>query len=140
MGVKGRPARGAENLTAICEPIVYRMWEPRRLTTLWAFKACYRDSFTFYLYFLCPVHLLTYYIASHHNIKNITYLLTFLWLHFPLRYMRSILQLDPAVVYNGQCAAWSALSQATVTDGCGAIISKGNGRSSEKNILQCPFT
>jgi hypothetical protein len=24
------------------------MWEPRRLTTLWAFTACYRDSFTFY--------------------------------------------------------------------------------------------
>jgi hypothetical protein len=21
------------------------MWEPRRLTTLWAFKACYRDRF-----------------------------------------------------------------------------------------------
>jgi hypothetical protein len=25
------------------------MWEPRRLTTLWAFTACYSDSFTFYL-------------------------------------------------------------------------------------------
>jgi hypothetical protein len=23
------------------------MWEPRRLTTPWAFAACYRDSFTF---------------------------------------------------------------------------------------------
>jgi hypothetical protein len=22
------------------------MWEPRRLTTLWAYTACYRDSFT----------------------------------------------------------------------------------------------
>jgi hypothetical protein len=40
------------------------MWEPRRLTTLWASTACYRDSFTFYLisnkwFFLsrriCPV-------------------------------------------------------------------------------------
>jgi hypothetical protein len=47
-GGKGRSAREA-NLTAICEPIVYKMWEPRRLTTLWAFTACYRDSFTFYL-------------------------------------------------------------------------------------------
>jgi hypothetical protein len=45
-GGKGRAARGADNLTAICEPIVYKMWEPRRLTTLWAFTACYRDSFT----------------------------------------------------------------------------------------------
>jgi hypothetical protein len=28
------------------------MWEPRRLTTLWSFTACYRDrfTFTFYLY------------------------------------------------------------------------------------------
>jgi hypothetical protein len=24
------------------------MWEPRRLTALWAFTACYRDSFTFF--------------------------------------------------------------------------------------------
>jgi hypothetical protein len=36
MGVKGQPARKADNFTAICEPIVYKMWEPRRLTTLWA--------------------------------------------------------------------------------------------------------
>jgi hypothetical protein len=26
------------------------MWEPRPITTLRAFTACYRDSFTFYLY------------------------------------------------------------------------------------------
>jgi hypothetical protein len=25
------------------------MWEPRRLTTLWAFTACYKDNFTFFL-------------------------------------------------------------------------------------------
>jgi hypothetical protein len=25
------------------------MWEPQRLTTLWAFTVCYRDSFTFLL-------------------------------------------------------------------------------------------
>jgi hypothetical protein len=46
-GGKGRPARGADNLTAICEPIVYKMWEPRRLTTLWALMSYYRDSVTF---------------------------------------------------------------------------------------------
>jgi hypothetical protein len=45
-GCKWRPARKAENLIAICELIVYKMWEPRRLKTLWATKACYRDSFT----------------------------------------------------------------------------------------------
>jgi hypothetical protein len=32
-GGKGRPARKANNFTAICEPTVYKMWEPRRLTT-----------------------------------------------------------------------------------------------------------
>jgi hypothetical protein len=46
-GGKGRLARGADNLTVICEPIVLKMWEPRLLTPLWAFTACYRDSFTF---------------------------------------------------------------------------------------------
>jgi hypothetical protein len=46
-GGKGRPGREADNLIAICEPIVKKMWEPQRLTTLWAFKASYRDSFTF---------------------------------------------------------------------------------------------
>jgi hypothetical protein len=45
-GAKGRPARKADNLTAICEPIVYKMWGPRRLTSLWAFTACYRNNFT----------------------------------------------------------------------------------------------
>jgi hypothetical protein len=44
-GDKGRSARKADNLTAICEPIVLKMWEPRRLVTLWASTACYRDSF-----------------------------------------------------------------------------------------------
>jgi hypothetical protein len=44
-GGKGRPALKADNLTAICEQIVY-MWESGRLKTLWAFTACYRDSFT----------------------------------------------------------------------------------------------
>jgi hypothetical protein len=46
---KVRPTRKADNLTAICEPIVWNMWEPRRLTTLWVFTASYRDNFTFYL-------------------------------------------------------------------------------------------
>jgi hypothetical protein len=41
-------ARKADNHAAICEPIVQKMWQPRRLTTLWAFTACYKDSFTFY--------------------------------------------------------------------------------------------
>jgi hypothetical protein len=43
-----RPGREIDNLTAIYESIVWIMWEPRRLTTLWASTACYRDSFIFY--------------------------------------------------------------------------------------------
>jgi flagellar motor switch protein FliM len=40
LGGKGRPARKADNLTTICEPIVQKIWEPQRLTTLWASRAC----------------------------------------------------------------------------------------------------
>jgi hypothetical protein len=32
-GGEGRSARKADNLTAICEPIVLKMWEPRRPVT-----------------------------------------------------------------------------------------------------------
>jgi hypothetical protein len=46
---KCRPERKADNFTAICESIVQKMWEPRRLTTLWASVACYRDSFFLFL-------------------------------------------------------------------------------------------
>jgi hypothetical protein len=51
---KGRPECKSDNLTAICEPdFLEKMWEPLRLTTLWAFMACYRDSFT--LHFTCTL-------------------------------------------------------------------------------------
>jgi hypothetical protein len=46
-GGKGCPARIAGNLTAICEPIVSKMCQPRRLTNLWIYTACYSDKFTF---------------------------------------------------------------------------------------------
>jgi hypothetical protein len=46
-GGKERPVHKADDLTAICEPVVWRMWEPRPLTLLRASMACYRDSFTF---------------------------------------------------------------------------------------------
>jgi hypothetical protein len=36
-GGKGRPVLKADNLTAICELIVYKMWEPRRLANLMSF-------------------------------------------------------------------------------------------------------
>jgi hypothetical protein len=44
----------SDNLTAIFEPIVWIMWDPQRLTTLWASMACYMDSFTFF--YLSPFY------------------------------------------------------------------------------------
>jgi hypothetical protein len=37
------------SFTAIYELVVWKMWEPQCLTTLWASLACYRDSISFYL-------------------------------------------------------------------------------------------
>jgi hypothetical protein len=34
LGSKVQPVRGADNLTAIYEPVAYLMWDPQRLTTL----------------------------------------------------------------------------------------------------------
>jgi hypothetical protein len=39
-GGKKRPARRADNLAAICEPIVQKMWEPQPLAILRASTAC----------------------------------------------------------------------------------------------------
>jgi hypothetical protein len=52
-GFRGLPGHKADNLTAICEPTVWKMWEPRRLTTLWASTAYYRDSFAFLPRYFC---------------------------------------------------------------------------------------
>jgi hypothetical protein len=46
LGSTARSARKADNPTAICEPIVCEMWEPRRFTSQKAPTAYYRDSFT----------------------------------------------------------------------------------------------
>jgi hypothetical protein len=47
---------GKADLTATCELTVWKVWDPRRLTTVWASTACYTASFTFlplrYIYFL----------------------------------------------------------------------------------------
>jgi hypothetical protein len=39
--------RKADNLTAICEPTIYTVWNRQHLTTQQASTACYRYSFTF---------------------------------------------------------------------------------------------
>jgi hypothetical protein len=47
-GGKEWSAHKADNLITICEPIVWKMWEPRSLTTLWAFMACYGIALLFF--------------------------------------------------------------------------------------------
>jgi hypothetical protein len=47
-GSKLRLAHKADNSTTICVPIVWKMWEPQCLTTLWASTAFYTDIFTFF--------------------------------------------------------------------------------------------
>jgi hypothetical protein len=59
-GGKRRPKLKADTFTANCKSIVYKMWEPRRLTTLWASRACYRVKFT---YNICA-HLLIFAIMN----------------------------------------------------------------------------
>jgi hypothetical protein len=49
LGNRARPVRKADDLSAICEPIVYTMWDPRHLRTLQASAACYGDSFTLHV-------------------------------------------------------------------------------------------
>jgi hypothetical protein len=49
-GGKRQLVHKADNLTAICESIVYKTWEPRCLTTLWASTAYYWGSITFFFY------------------------------------------------------------------------------------------
>jgi hypothetical protein len=45
--IRARPVLRADDLIAICEPIVYTMRDPQHLTTLYASTASYRDSFIF---------------------------------------------------------------------------------------------
>jgi hypothetical protein len=44
LGSRERPVHRADNLDAICEPILYTMWDPQHVTTLWASTACYMNS------------------------------------------------------------------------------------------------
>jgi hypothetical protein len=50
LGGKGWPGIRLTIPPPSVSPLSRKMWEPRRLTILWASTACYRDSFTFYVY------------------------------------------------------------------------------------------
>jgi hypothetical protein len=77
-GSKGRPARRADNLTAICESTVYtKCGEPRRLTTLWASTACYRDSFTFLLLYKKNILIVSTALSSGMKLPEVRYKSTY---------------------------------------------------------------
>jgi hypothetical protein len=46
-GSKGRMSREGDDLISICEPVVYKIWKPGRLTALLASLACCRCDSTF---------------------------------------------------------------------------------------------
>jgi hypothetical protein len=70
-GGKGQLARKADNFTAICESIVYKMWEPRRLTTLWISTACDSGRFVFIL--TVDTTLIISYFLNHYMFRHTGY-------------------------------------------------------------------
>jgi hypothetical protein len=57
LGSRARPVREPDNLTAICKPTVYKIWEPKYLSTLYALTICYWDSFTFLYVIMFVPHM-----------------------------------------------------------------------------------
>jgi hypothetical protein len=76
---KARPLFETDNLTAICEPIVYTMRDPKHLTKLQASTACYGRIFTF----LCLLLLYMCVFSSHFSYLRSVIILTYyqcLWI------------------------------------------------------------
>jgi hypothetical protein len=70
-GGKGRPVHKTENLTAICEPIVWKMWEPRYLTTLWVSVALLLSGRSFRLNEMGVKHDMKSYLLSGVNCTHL---------------------------------------------------------------------
>jgi hypothetical protein len=47
LGSRARPEHRADDAAAICEPVVWTLWDPQHLTTLWTSTACYGLGVTF---------------------------------------------------------------------------------------------
>jgi hypothetical protein len=52
LGGKARLAPKVDNLTAICDPIVHEMWDPRRHATVWASTDCYGYSIALVYFYI----------------------------------------------------------------------------------------
>jgi hypothetical protein len=55
LGRRARPVRRTDNLTAICEPTIWTMWDSQHITAPKAPMACYGDSFTLWRRSVLPV-------------------------------------------------------------------------------------
>jgi hypothetical protein len=69
----GWAAREIDNTVYMWADCLENMWAPRRLTTLWASTACYRNSFTFLAFtkFLLSCNSL-YQYSSHTRVREIS--------------------------------------------------------------------
>jgi hypothetical protein len=75
------------------------MWEPRRLTTVWAFTACYRDSFTLPEEYVTCVH--------EEEITVANYVLSLSWRTLTWRHS----QLEDCIDMSGQIHSESTVHQ-----------------------------
>jgi hypothetical protein len=82
-GGKVGPARKADKLTVMCETIVYIMWEPRRITTLWISTACYRDIFTLFFFYIFVVYSIYFYVYPYVDSPKRRFLLSILLVSDP---------------------------------------------------------
>jgi hypothetical protein len=57
--------RKTDNLAAICEPIVYNMWEPRLLTTLWASTGLLQGEL--YLFYIISAEVV---VIAEQNVRS----------------------------------------------------------------------
>jgi hypothetical protein len=71
LGVQKRPARRDAILTAICETIVWKMWDLPRLKTLWAPTAWYKDSFAFTVGNILEIYKI--YVFTSVAMKNVVF-------------------------------------------------------------------
>jgi hypothetical protein len=63
---KAQPTRKADNFTAMCEPIVWKMWALRHLSILYTSKGCYGEIL---LYFALEQFFLSHYTVCNNRIR-----------------------------------------------------------------------
>jgi hypothetical protein len=100
LGVKGGRRVRLTTLSPSVSRLSRKMWEPRRLTTLWAFTACYRNSFTLFFFTISP-----------HLQPSTVYLQPLTWWlpHFSLTTRKWGLQRRPLLVIKCVWEVWNRI-------------------------------